>query len=843
MIWHVFCLDQIKIRLRTPMPRFPDLLQRLQSALWRVLPRNARFSVTVVLILGLGIGINVATLGLLYRYYVSPLPWPGGNRVTSVYFTSNQAWHKAMSIPVWQRLKKEAPALSSSGLYRPRGYNLALGSQTERLNGAVATASIFTTLGVHPALGRFFGAAADQPGAKPVVVLSYSLWHSLFDGARSAIGKALRLDGKLFTVIGVMPKGFNFPTAQAALWTPRTILPSEKEADMLTALHDQMIGRLAPGASLHAFLTQANAALKKEIANFPYPKVIPEFRKLDFRIGAKSWRESRLENLHQTLTLVQFATALLMLLVWFNLANLFLARTFSRRSELTLRRILGAGAATLATTMARENLVLSLLGAFLGVFLGRFLLTLFAQSGIAGAASSIPGTSWPVMLSIALLLGVISAVIFTVVGIGFLHSRNLVAVLGENGNRTAQSPVARRLRISLLVSQIALACALAGCGLLLGRSLMNLNAVKLGFSPSHVETFKLDFPEARFSLETMLTAIGHLRQTIRQQPGMDAVSVTSDVPFDGASGGYTVSPRPAKPDSSGVTVFPIATDNGYLKTMGLTLLSGRNFQPTDTREQASVAIVDTLAAQQLFGTRDAVGHEFSFDNSHTKRRGLLFRVIGVVSNARRTNLGSAPATGNIYVDASQIVGLYKNWSWGIRAWYLSVRSSLPASTVVSQVKRAEHKLLPDIPLYDIRTMGHRVAHALQSNRLLTLLVGLFAFGALLLAAIGLYAVQAYAVAQRAREFAIRIALGAERGRLLALVLGEAARLLVIGLVIGLVGLAFIGLAFASAFYGISPVDPVSMIVVAAVLCCATLGASWLPAWRASRTTPSNALRN
>ena len=801
-----------------------------------------RFALTVVLILGLGIGINVATLGLLYRYYVSPLPFPQGGRIASVYFTANQPIPRAMSIPTWQRLKKGAPALADSGLYRSQGYNLVRGRHESRLNGIVATASVFSTLGVQPVLGRVFGPQSNQPGAQPVVVLSYPLWQSLFGGQPSALGKTLKLNGKLFTVIGVMPRNFRFPTAQTALWTPRIITAGAREADMLTALHDQMVARLAPGQSMHAFRMQADAVLKREIANFPDPAAIPMFAKYNFKIGAQGWRASRLGNLHQSLTLVQFATALLMMLVWFNLANLFLARAFARRGELTMRRILGAKVATLAGTLARENLVLSLIGAGLGVVFGRFLLDLFSGNHVAAAASSIPGASWPVLVLIAVALALVSAAIFTAVGLGFLRGNNLAAALGEGDNRASPGPVAKRVRKGLLVSQIALACALAGCGLFLGRSLLNLNAVNLGFKPDHVVTFRLSLPPAQYPLAGITPALQKLRTAVARTPGVNATGISSSVPFAGGTSTNSAFPRPANPNVH-PSVFPVAADAAYFHSFGMPLLAGRNFTPADETGGVSVAIIDTLAAKQLFGTENVIGREFSFNSAHADRFGILFRVIGVVPTVRRANVSAAPSVGNVYIDAPQVVGKYENWSWAFPDWYLSVRSPLPAAAITSIVKRAAGKALPGVPLYDVKTMNQRVAGALASNRLLTLLVTLFAIGALVLAGIGLYAVQTYAVAQRAREFAIRIALGAERKQLLAMVLGEAARLLVIGLVVGLAGLAGIGVAFASAFYGIGAVDPLSMALVAIVLTVAALAASWFPAWRASRVAPDKALRN
>lgn len=817
-----------------PVLRFPAWLGSLT--------RNPRFAATVIVVLALGIGINVATLGLLYRYYVSPLPYPQGDRIVNVYFTANQPIPRGMSIPTWQRLKKGAPALADSGLYTTQGYNLVLGSRESRLNGIEATASTFSTLGVQPVLGRVFGPQSNKPDAQPVVVLSYRLWQRMFSGQASAIGKTLHLNGKLFTVIGVMPKNFNFPTAQTALWTPYTVTAFDQHADMLTNWGFHMVARLAPGESIANFLAQADRVLKNEIANFPYPDAIPLFKKSGYGIAAQGWRASRLGNLHQSLVLVQFATALLMLLVWFNLANLFLARTFSRRGELTLRRVLGAKTGALIGALARENLFLSLVGAGLGVVFGRFLIGYFSTSSVAVTASSISPVSWPALIVIAIILALVSACLFTLMSVGFLRGRNLSAALGDAGTRASPGRTAQRVRRSLLVSQIALACALAGTGLFLGRSLLNLNAVNLGFKPDRVVTFKLSFPQAQYSLAKMVTSLNELRATVARSPGMNVASVSSSVPFNGDTGGNSAFPRPPNPDIH-PSLFPVSTDAAYFRSFGMSLLAGRNFTPADANGGVSLAIIDVLAARQLFGTENAVGREFSFDSPTDNRFGLLYRVIGVVPTVHRANLGAAPAMGSVYVDFNQITGKQSGWSWGFPDWYLTVRSPLPPAAVISEVRGAARKVLPDIPLYDIKTMNKRLAGSLASNRLLTVLVLLFAIGALVLAAIGLYAVQAYAVAQRAREFAVRAALGADRSRLLALVLGETARLLVYGLVVGLAGLAGIGIAFASNFYGIAAVDPASMVVVAVVLAVATLAASWFPAWRASRTAPDKALRS
>ncbi len=808
-----------------------------------LLKRNPHFALTVIVVLGLGIGANVATLGLLYRYYVSPLPYPHGDQVLNVSLTSHRTTDWGISIPIWRRLQKGVPSLANSGLYQTHGYNFVRDNRLRRLSGTETTASLFSTLGVHPLLGRVFGSDSNKSGAQPVVILSYRLWQTLFDGNSSAIGQTLKLNGKLFSVIGVMPKHFNFPTAQSLLWTPKIITEQNGNAYQFSAFFYQMVVRLAPGNSKNTFLTQANVVLKNEIANFPASQYIPDLQKSDYRIVAESWRASTLGHLKEVLTLVPLAATLLMLLVWFNLANLFIARAFTQRGEFALRRIIGANAWTLVSTLLRENFLLSLIGAGLGVALGRFLVGLFSTINIADASSSIFSISWSVLILIAVVLAIISAGIFTLVGLDFLHGHNLATALNEGDGRTSQGLFARRVRKGLLVAQIALTCVLGGTGFLLGRSLLNLNTVNLGFRPDNLVTFKLSFPLKQYSTGKMVIALNALHAVVGKLPGSNDVGISSIIPFDGSPTPYGVFPDPPNPNIQPAAYTP-SVDSDYLKVLGVTMLAGRNFDLEDAKKELGVAVINTLSAKQIFGTENVIGRNFSFgsQSGYNNYPGMRFRVIGLVSTAHQAHVGEKPKDGTIYMYRNQVLRLNPGyWHW--RTWYVTVRSPLPAATVIARVKNAARKVLPGVPLYDTKTMNQRLGSAMASSRLLTILVLLFSISALVLASVGLYAVQAYAVAQRAREFAIRAALGAERSQLLVLVLGETARLLVYGLVVGLAGLAGINIVFASTFYGIAAVDPVSMAIITVVLALAVFAASWFPAWHASHVAPDKALNS
>jgi len=792
--------------------------------------------------MALAIGVNVATLSLLYRFYITPLPYKGGSRILNVEMTSHRTTAEEVSIPIWMHIQSGARALADSGIYQEQGYNLVRNGQINRVNGIEATASVFSTLGVKPLIGRAFGPESSEPGAKPVVVLSYRLWRTLYSSDKSTLGQTLQMNGKLFTVIGVMPRNFNFPTAESLLWTPIIITPYLKNVYQFDAIFYHMIGRLAPGQSVDTFLSQANVALTNEINKFPLANTAADFQKMDLRIAAQSWRASRLGDLGEAVTLVPFAAALLLILAWFNLANLFFARALARRGQLMVRRALGATAWTLTRAALRENMVISLVGAGLGVVLGWSLIKLFSANSIAVPWSSIPGISWPTLVGIAVGLASLSAGVFTLVGLGVLRSGNLVTVLSEGAGSVSQGPLVRHVGRGLLVAQIALACALGGTGLALSRSLLHLSAANVGFEPNHLVTFKLSFSEAQYSFGEMAVELNGLSRAASHLPGVEAASISSDIPFASEPVPYGVFPHPPNPTiDAGAINTGVGVD--YLKTLGIPLLAGRNFTTSDAQSKLGVAIINTLAAKQFFGSENVVGRTFSFGSQtgYNNTPGMVYRVIGVVPTVDESTIGREPEFGTTYLLRDQVLRLVpSNWDW--RTWCLVVRSSISVTALVTEVKSAASKVVPNIPLYDIKTMNARIGAAMAVGRILTVLLAVFGFGALLLSGIGLYAVQAYAVSQRTRELAIRAALGADRQKLVGLIVRETALLLAIGLVVGLAGFAAISVAFASYFYGIGTVDPLSMAIIAAVLAITALGAGWLPAHRAGQVVPDKELR-
>ncbi len=816
------------------------------AGFFRSLFRKPGFALAVILTLTIGIGANTATLSLLYGYLLAPLPYPHANQLVNVYFTAKKySGNLGMSYTTYFDLRKQATAMSEAGMYLMNNLNLVSGAGTVHVRGATISASLFTTLGVRPLLGRVFGPDANAVGAAGQVVLSYGLWSRLFNRNPSVIGRTVRLNDTAYTVVGVMPKTFAFPDSGSDLWVPQTFDAFTHETDNVTAWGFTMVARLKPGESSTALAVQSQAVLDNEIAHFPYPSAIPDLKKVGMSIQAAPLRSTLVGELSQRLVLVQLATGLLLLLVWFNLANLFIARALNRRGELILRRVLGADTRTLFRQLFMESLVLCVIGAIIGLIFGEVLIHVLLHSGFGTSQLAFPTSERGIAIGIAAVLAVISALVFSLAGLYFIRRQDLGQALREGDARTSGGRGEHRIRAGLVVTQLVLACILAGIGAMLAHSLMKLGNVKLGFQPENLITFQVHLPinpNEQYPGPLVEAKLAPLNHALAQVPGVDSVTLASDIPFDGQAAGNAAYPYPYDGKHS-PGVFPVVTDPGYFKTFEIPVLAGRAFMPQDANVQEGYAVIDAKAAQALFGTTNVVGRQFNFNGPNNTRPNLLFRVIGVVANTHRDKVGGVEQLGSVYIDREQVLQVKSQyWSYAFDTWYVAVRTPLAPGAILTAINRAVAQALPGVPMYNVRTMDERLSNQLAPRRSLMTLVLMFAVGALLLAAVGLYAVQSYSVSQRLREFGIRAALGADHGQLLGLVLREIARLLLIGLIVGLVGVVVFGHLFSVALYEVNMADPVSLFLVFVILSFTALAAGWIPAWRASRVPPMEALR-
>lgn len=819
---------------------------RLVKRLLRPYRRNPGFAIAVLAILALGIGANTATLNLIYGYLLAPLPYPHAGRLVNVYFTSlHTPGNQGMSYPTYFDLRAQTTAMADAGMYQLESLNLLEGGRAVHVRGAAVSASLFTTIGVLPHLGRVFGPGANQPGTSGVVVLSYRLWLRLFDQNPAVLGHIVTMNDVAYTVIGVMPQSFQFPDPDTDLWFPKVIGPFQHQPGNLTAWHDTMIARLVPGMAPAQLLTQAQAVLDREVAHFPNPPAIPLLSKLRMRIAVTPLRSALVGELEERLILTQLATGMLLLLVWFNLANLFITRALRRRAELIVRRVLGAETGVLFHQLFAETLGPCLLGGLAGLLLGEVLLRVMLGSGFGSATLAFSLRDWEMASGIALLLALLSALVFSLAGLYFIRRQDLGHALRQADARSAGGHGEHRIRAALLITQLALASTLIGAGAMLARSLLKLDAVSLGFKPQHVLTLALQIPlnadgAAPPDLETQLAS---LHNALARVPGVAAVTVAGDVPFDGQPNGTGAYPYPFDGRHTS-TLDSVVADPDYFEALGIPLLAGRNFAPANTASQQGSAVIDEQAARALFGTTAVLGRQFNFDDPNDNRPGLLFRVVGIVADARHVHLAGSDDRGVVYVDRRQAVRSSRStWSWASPTWYVAVRTGLAPTVILPALRHAVSQALPGVPVYDVRSMHQRLAGELAPRRGLAALVLIFALGALAVATVGLYAVQSYAVSQRRPEFGIRAALGADGGRLRGLVLREVMLVLVIGLAVGLCGVVALGRLLSAVLYDVHAADPPSLVLVAIVLSVTATLAGWIPARRASRVPPMEALRD
>ncbi len=805
------------------------------------LVREWPFSLTAIGTLALGVGVILATSWTFYATFLEPLPYLQGRNLVNVSLTmpGNTGLSHPMSQVAYLRFRRGAPALAASAFYFRKGYNLDLGGRAMRVTGVETTGSLFPALGVKPLLGRVFGDRADEPGEPNVVVLGHRFWREDLGGRPDVVGQSLELNRNFYTVIGIMPRGFRFPVRGVDFWKPYPLLPYNNHYFQLTAFRGHMIGRLAPGQSLAGLNTEVHTLTTGLIHRFP-PSAQQFFR--HFSARAEGWRISRTGHLAVMLTLIEISSLLLLVLVWFNLGNLFIARGITQRGELLLRSVLGAGPRDFLLRSVLEAATIGLLATLTGWLLAQGLLVWIQSLHVLPEVTSLTRNT-PVFFLLLLAVGCGSILVMTLVPLILTIRRDPGLNLRDAGPRSGGSPGAARTRRGLVTVQIALATTLAGVSLLLAHTLFNLASVKPGFRTEHVMAFDLDLAQKGPVPSNPWPTLERLRRSVQEIPGVEDAGVSSGLPFGlGGSDVNALFPEPWNPQDPMLGAYIRVTDSRFLKILGLDPLQGRLFSPLDTDSQSGVAVIDRLAARQLYGTHDPIGRIFTLNSPDNRNPALRFRVVGLVPTVRNKHLGRRPQTGNVYLDAPQALRLSGHSGWyQFSRWVFAIRSPLPRATLRRDLGLTIDRILPGLPFYHLRPLQSRIDRRLRTRQTLLGLVSLFAVGSLLLTAIGLYGVESYRVSRRLREFGIRAALGADPTTLVQLVLGESARLFLLGLVPGLIGLVVVGHLFSTLLYGVAPDDGASIAILIGVFTLVLLLATWVPTRRVGRLEPARLL--
>ncbi len=798
----------------------------------RSLWRDKGFALTALLTFSVCIAANAALFAIVNSVVLRPLPVSDAN---SILIMSNDypnagasGGNNSSSGDYFDRLR-EMTAFESQAIFHPRNQTVELNGSPQQIRGMLVTPSWFRLLRVSPALGRGFTDEDGEIGSDQKVILSHGLWQQLYAADKSAIGRELRISGRPFTIVGVMPTGFNFIDPDVRLWIPLAFTAEEK-----TVHHNNNwyhIGRLKPGATLQQAQAQVNALNNENLERFP------EFKELlinaGFHTEVKPLQDMLTGGVKGTLYLLWGGAGLVLLIGGLNIANLALARLALRRKEMATRIALGAGRLQLMRQLILENLGLALLGGLGGVILGAGLLRTLNAIGLEHfpRASEVHMDSTVVFVSLALS---IAAGLF--VGLFPLASVSKISVndaLHEDSRTGTTGKKSRSVRQLLVAAQIGFAFALlVGAGLLLA-SFRLLLQVDPGFNPNGVVTASVGLPRSKYLKPELLRDFMNRALTaVRAIPGVSLAGATEAIPLGGNHNDSVilVEGYQMKPGESLVSPLNISVTPGYFEALGISMVRGRSFDEHDNETAPRVIIVDERLAQHFWPDRDPIGRRMYFPGNAKN----LLQIDDVARTLRYESLdGSGAPVGAYYLPNSQQPA---------GGFTFALKTTADPGSVVRALRSEIARLDPDLAVFDVHSMSERIDLSLSSRRTSMLLANAFGGVALFLAALGIYGVLAYLVARRTREIGIRVALGSTRAGVLKLVLCEGFQLVAIGLVFGMIGAASLQKAVASEIYGLRPLDPLVLARVMALLAIVALAACAVPARRAMRVDPMVALR-
>ncbi|HYK42172.1 MAG TPA: ABC transporter permease [Thermoanaerobaculia bacterium] len=808
------------------------VLQDLRFGL-RALRKNPAFSLAAILTLALGIGANTAIFSVVNGVLLQSLPYGGGERLVRLQADAPAASIQNAGFSPLDLADFRAQTKSFEGLveYHSMWFVLLGRKEPERVQTAVVSANYFDVLGVKPILGRTFRKGEDAHGAEAVLVLSYAYWMRSFGGDPKVVGRVFAMNDHPHTVIGVLPPIPGYPN-ENDLYMPVSACPFRSNPRLENNRRGRMLtvfGRLKPEVTIAAARTELNGVAGRLAREYPdaYPKG-------GFLVTPVSLREEMTKTARPTFLILLSTVGLVLLLACANVANLSLARLIRREREMALRSALGADRKRLARQVLTESTVLGLLGGALGLLLARAGLHLL----ISFATRFTPRASEIHMEAPVLLFTLVISVV-TGVALGLIpvmsRKKDLAASMNEGGERSTAGSGRHRVRNLLIVAQVAISFVLLiGAGLMV-RSLWNLQRVDPGFQTERVLTMRMDLNFTKYdTADKRLAFHEQLLRRLQSEQGVVSASISGTFPLnDGngpgaANGQFQIEGDPAVTEQE---LLPRAdfqqASQDYFKTIQVPLLRGRTFDSRDRKGNDLVALINQTMANHRWPGKEAIGHRISFDQGKT-----WLTIVGIVGDVKQYELAAAP-TDQIYLHLLQ----YPTLSSTILL--RTVANPMAMSRIVSDTV---HGMDPDQPVDHFRTLEQMRTNSLSSPRLTALLLALFALLALVITATGIMGVIAFSVSQRFHEFGIRMALGAQRGEVLTMVLRQGMSLVAIGLGIGLAGALLFSRLLNGLLYGVRPTDPLTFAAVAAVLLAVAAAACFFPARRATSADPMQTLR-
>ena len=823
------------------------LLQNIRYGL-RMLARTPGFTIAAVLCLALGIGATTAIFSVVNAVLLRPLPYAHSTRLVRVFtefptFPNGGLRHFWMSPPEYFEVKRDTSSWAGFEGWVNFGVNLAGASDPVRAQASAVTGGLLTMLGIQPQMGRLIGTADDAPNAPATAVLSYALWQRGFGGDPSILGRDIRLNGNPCTVIGVMPKSFEFPPGDpnpAELWTPLQLDPARPGGRGSHFL--SVLAVLKPGVSL----AQANGEMLRYAAHpaVPMGGGTHGFNPKVHPIVLADFQDEVVHNVRRAMLVLLGAVAFVLLISCVNVANLLLARSEARRREIAVRAAIGAGLWKLLQQFVIEGILLSVIGAIFGIGLAFGGLRML----VATNAGSIPrvheiNVDWRV-LAFTLALSIATGVVFGLAPLMHMRLSRLHEILKAAAGRTTASGAANRFRAVLVTSELALALVLLiGSGLMV-KAFWKLQQVDAGLDPEHVLTMQVTLPQAGYNNIVKVNGFWQsMLARVRTLPGVTSAAIASGLPPDRRINANDTPIEGFVPVPNG----PIQNVDywnfvsaGYFETVGARLIEGRFLNENDGAAAPPVVVINQTMARTFWPRESALGHRVVADFSRTGM-GAWRTIVGVVADIKNAGLDRAAGTELYipYLQQSTIAGVTNNFTANA---YLVIRAKGDAMSQAGPARGQIRDLDAALPISNLMDMEDVLSAARSRPRFLTLLLTLFSSVALILAALGIYGVISYLVAQRTNEIGIRMALGAQSGDVVRLVSATGLRLAVAGTVAGAVGAFALTRFLSGLLFGVSSADPLTFVGMALALGLVTLVACYIPARRASKVDPLIALR-
>ena len=801
-----------------------SLLRDLRYAL-RTLRKTPGFTFFAVLTLALGIGATSTIFSVVNTVLLSPLPYRDAERIVAVYEFSARDGVDGFPVSPANFLdwRRDARSFASIAASRPQSMNFTgRGAEPERIFGARVTASYFEVLGLRPRIGRAFTAEEDAPNGPRAVVLSDALWRRRFSADPTVVGQTVTLNNEPYTVVGVAPASLRLPSAETEFWLPFAFGPEDAENRGAHSLG--VVARLKPGVTVE----QAGTEMKSIAARIEqaFPEVQGGFTTL-----VRPLSEDIVGDARTPLLVLAGAVGFVLLICCANVANLMLARAAGRQKEIAIRSAIGAGRRHIVRQLLAESVVLAVVGGLAGLLLATWGIDLLVALGPRELPRLGELTVDGRVVGFALAASLLTGLVFGVAPALQASRADLNDTLKDGTKGSSSGPGRARARQALLVAEVAISLTLlVGAGLML-KSMARLRDVDPGFDAANLVVGTVSLPDAKYDTPVKrVTFYQQVLERLQNTPGVERAAFVANLPLSGAlaMSGYWIEGKTPRNDNTQVPVASVYSVVGdYWGAMGIPLKRGRLLTDADREGAQRVAVVNEALVREHFGGEDPIGKRFVFDPNGDE----WFEIVGVVGDVVHRGLGEAKPP--------QLYTSYAQTSFGGLSAVVRGRN---AGQLAGALRREVRAVDADQPVARLRTMEEVIAEGIARPRFITVLLGAFAGVALTLAVVGIYGVVAYSVAQRTQEFGIRMALGADAGRVLREVVGQAAKVTAIGVAIGVGAALFLSRALTTLLFQVGATDPTTYAAIAAVLLGATVVASWIPARRATRVTPLSALR-